>query len=529
MLFLLLIVAVQSDLQNEIVKFSDGQVLGSLDGGVRSFFAVPFAAPTGGEGMFAPPHARDPWDFVMDCTTWGAGCFQSHHNPDVPKNQSMDCLNVNIFAPVLAPGTAASVMVFFNGGAFMEGSNQGPFGMYGGAHLALSQGVVVVSANYRLGAFGYLATNREGVHGSFGFMDQVAALRWVQENIHVVGGNASDVTVFGESAGAMSVGLLLATGRGEGLFHKAIMESNVAGFNYKNLSEAAVYADTFCGLLNCTDCALSCLRASPVESILDAWNTATGDVGDFILTNLRHVLDGFLDTGPTRDGVLIPLEPLAAVESGSYWGARVPLLLGTNTNEGETFIFDGLDSPLPPFLAEAAYLGIFQDLNITQRIQQQPRYHYQSFNDARIPLSNVITDYWFRCASEKFVAGAYAAGSPAWAYRFNHLYSNASIFHTFGLPVICSTAVCHASELPFVFQNVPNFTTFTDAELLLSKQMEAAWGNFAKTGNPNGPGAPNWPPWEPSSRLTLVLNDTMQTESTASLCGFWDSVGGYFS
>ncbi len=144
-------------------------------------------------------------------------------------------------------------------------------------------------------------------------------------------------------------------------------------------------------------------------------------------------------------------------------------------------------------------------------------------------MSNVVTDYWFRCASEKFLAGAYSAGSPTWAYRFNHLYSNASIFPTFGLPQICSTAVCHASELPFVFQNVPNFTGFTPFELTLSQQMEYAWGNFAKTGNPNGNGAPVWPPWTPTDRLTLVINDTMTTESTVGMCGFWDSVGGYFS
>ena len=409
--------------QPDFVNFTAGAVMGTRTATLRSFFAVPFAASTGGANMFAPPQPRAPWDFVMDVSAWGAGCTQTHHNPDVPLNQSQDCLNVNIFAPVLAPGQQVPVMVFFNGGAFLEGSNQGPFGMYSGASLVQSQGIVLVAANYRLGAFGNLATGREGVSGNFGLMDQVAALQWVQANIGAVGGNASEVTVFGESAGAMSVGLLLATGLGRGLFSRAIMESNVAGFNYKNLSQAAVYADTFCGLLNCSACALACLRAAPPQAIAAAWNTATGDVGDWLLTNLAHVLDGFLGTGPTRDGAYVPSEPMAAVESGAYWGRSVPVLLGTNTNEGETFIYDGVDFPLPGFLAEAAILGIFEDLNVTERVQGQPRYHYQNFPDGRTPLSNVVTDYWFRCASEKFLAGAHAAGTAAWAYRFDRAWA----------------------------------------------------------------------------------------------------------
>lgn len=182
----------------DIVAFAQGRVLGSRTPHVRQFLGLPFAASTDGANKWQPPQPRAPWDFVLDCSAWGAGCTQPHHNPDVPVNQSLDCLNVNIFAPVLPPGALAPVLVFFNGGAFMEGSNQGPFGMYNGSTLAFEQQVVVVSANYRVGAFGYLATGREGVNGNFGLMDQVAALQWVQANIAAVGGNASSVTIFGE-------------------------------------------------------------------------------------------------------------------------------------------------------------------------------------------------------------------------------------------------------------------------------------------------------------------------------------------
>ncbi len=192
-------------------------------------------------------------------------------------------------------------------------------------------------------------------------------------------------------------------------------------------------------------------------------------------------------------------------------------------------MFDGVDFPLPNFLAEAAIWGIFGENSTTAAaVEKQPRYHYQSFNDARLVISNVVTDYWFRCASEVFLRAS-SSSSKRFAYRFNHLYSNASIFPTFGLPQVCATVVCHASELPFVFHNVPPFASFTPAEDALALAMGTAWANFAKTGDPNGQGAPAWPAWSPSNRSSLVLNDTFAVEDTNALCGFWDGVGNYFA
>ncbi len=139
-----------------------------------------------------------------------------------------------------------------------------------------------------------------------------------------------------------------------------------------------------------------------------------------------------------------------------------------------------------------------------------------------------MTDYWFRCASEVFLRNS-GPSSRLFAYRFDHLYSNASIFPTFGLPEICATVVCHASELPFVFHNVPSFASFTPAEDVLANAMAAAWTNFAKSGDPNGPGAPAWPAWTLSARKTLVWNESVAVEDTTRLCGVWDSIGGYFA
>ena len=137
----------------------------------------------------------------------------------------------------------------------------------------------------------------------------------------------------------------------------------------------------------------------------------------------------------------------------------------------------------------------------------------------------MVTDYWFRCASERFLAGAVKNGAPAYAYRFNHLYSNASIFPTFGLPQICSSVVCHASELPFVFHELPSFASFTPDEDALADRMGTYWTNFAKG---LAPGAA-WPAWDPAARQTLVLNISESVETTAGLCGFWDGLSdAYF-
>ena len=518
----------------DIITVESGEVLGVRDTAiaVRRFLGVPFAATTEGEGAWAPPARRAPWSGALNATSYGAGCWSSNHNPDVAPVQSADCLNANIYAPVLSAGEQVPVMVFIYGGAYSEGDNQGPFGIYDGARYAATQRVAVVALGYRLGAFGWLAAlDGSGIDGNYGLMDQIAGLQWVQRNAAAFGGNASAVTVFGESAGAMSIGILMTLPRAQGLFHQAIMQSNVGGFNYPNVSHAQTYASTFCGLLNCTAasrCNATCLRAQPPSAIMPAWSAATNNVADFVLTDLGHILDGLLGTGPVVDGDFVPAEPQAAVQSGAYWAAGMPVLLGTNTNEGETFVYDGVPA-LPNFLAPLAYLGIFGfNETIAAAIDARPAYNYAQFDDARVPLSRVVTNYWFRCADEKFLLAPSAHGA-AFAYRYNHVYSNASLFPSFGLPEICATVVCHASELPFVFHNVPSFASFTTEESAFSDSMMAYWATFAKTGNPNADLAhPTWPAWDLAGRQTLVLNTSSSVVERSDECDFWDRYTNYF-
>lgn len=198
--------------------------------------------------------------------------------------------------------------------------------------------------------------------------------------------------------------------------------------------------------------------------------------------------------------------------------------------QGETFIYAAADFELPGFLVGLA-LDVVFGVDNSALIQQQPRYA-TNVADGRVPLSNVITDYWFRCASMRFADAAVLANLSAYAYRFDHVFSGSAVFPKFGLPAICQQAVCHAAELPFVFsEDVPSLNaTFTPAEAVFAAAMTDMWAAFAKTGNPNA----NMtgivvPAWQSATRLNVLLNMTSPgAESSADLCAMWDAMGYYF-
>jgi hypothetical protein len=193
----------------------------------------------------------------------------------------------------------------------------------------------------------------------------------------------------------MSIGFHLTSPKSAGLFSKAIMESNPSGFNYKNLSEANVYGQTFCQLLNCTTgpvCSTTCIQGKSPQAITKAWGDAAGNVIDFILADWGHLIDGFLQFTPVVDGEEVVMEPLAAIQSGN-WDSSVPLLLGTNTNEGETFIYAAFDFEVPGFLIALGLDVIFTPED-SAKIAAIPRYNMSGM-DSRNSLSNVLTDYWY--------------------------------------------------------------------------------------------------------------------------------------
>lgn len=514
------------------VQLGDGAVQGAVGSGYLAWLGLPFAATTGGANRFQPPQPVQPWSGVRNATVFGPGCFQTHHNPDVPVDLSEDCLNVNVYAPrTPAPGGAPRpVMVFFHGGSFAEGSNQGPFLMYDAAALvARFPEVVVVTANYRLGALGWVVT--DALTGNLGLRDQHAALLWVRANIAAFGGDAAAVTIWGESAGAMSVGLHLINNQSTGLFHRAILESNPTGFHYKTEAEAREYGHSFCKVLGCLTgdkCSTLCLQQQTADAVGQAWEKVGNDIPDIVLGNWGHWLSAALDFTPTVDGLWVPGQVVAALDAGQIDPA-VSVLVGSNHNEGVTFVYSAISTPLPVAVYEAAIVFLFGERHGRAILNY---YHNQTVAggaDARGVLSALLTDYWFHCASEKFATAVRARGNAAYFFHFEHVFSSSWIFSKFGMPDQCANVTCHASELPFVFRSDENpevlclNVTFTADEEALIDSINTLWVAFATSGNPGA----GWPQWNLAARPEMLLTTPAvgPTTAFAGVCAFWDSIG----
>lgn len=213
-----------------------------------------------------------------------------------------------------------------------------PFYIYRGANIAARAPVIVVSANYRLGALGFVVTDQ--LKGNNGLLDQRASLEWLQRNIAAFGGDPSRVTIWGESAGAMSAGIHLIMEDSKPLFQQVIMESNVGGYRYRELPQAQVYGNAFCSLLNCstsgTTCDTQCMQKVPATTIGWAWNKAGNNIEAILLGNWNHWLEAVLDWDPVVDGTLVPMEPIDALAQGKFDTSK-NILMGTNAN-GETVL-----------------------------------------------------------------------------------------------------------------------------------------------------------------------------------------------
>jgi carboxylesterase type B len=384
-------------------------------------------------------------------------------------NQVEDCLFLNVYTPTDATSQSnLPVLVFIHGGAFVFGCSTSP--VYEGSYLAHDSNIVVVTINYRLGALGFLVLGDE-VDGNFGIKDQRLALEWVQENIRNFGGNPGAVTLSGDSAGASSVAIHMTSNKSRGLFHKAIIQSNPFGFEYRTAEAERILgiasaAKLFCfGLFQSR---LDCLRQKKLEDIV--YRRYNPSLLQFIIEPGINLWKEVSPWAPVIDGDELTDQPF---KNNDF--IQVPTIMGTTSAEGILFIYSGLKFPLPATLYSTIMLVLFKG-NVDYLEQYPPK----PSDDNRPQLSEAFEDYIFVCSTLQ-AAKSVAEFAPVYSYIFDHPFP-CSGPHC-DAQSLCRTNACHAAELPYVFHTLEDMYSGHDEEL--ADTVSRYWGNFVNTGNPN--------------------------------------------
>ncbi|OFW58044.1 MAG: hypothetical protein A2V52_05480 [Actinobacteria bacterium RBG_19FT_COMBO_54_7] len=483
----------------EIPQLDSGAISGSLDDNIWTYKGIPFAAPPIGELRWKEPQPVDPWQEVRACTAFGPACPQSRPALEAigaefsaVGSQSEDCLYLNVWTPAQSPEEGLPVMVWIHGGGFDAGSAS-QF-MYD-AHNLSNKGVVVVTINYRLGAFGFMGhpmlsdESSHGASGNYGLMDQIAALEWVQRNIDVFGGDPGNVTIFGESAGGGSVCDLMASQLTGGLFQRAISESGgflsmgLATPGGGNLSSAEKTGEKMAQALGCdgADDVLACMRGKTTEEMLAAQDKQGG---------VLEAQTWF----PIVDGWVLIDKPQNVFAAGEQ--QKVPLLIGTNADEGTV---------LAPSITAAQYKMMIAYIFGGKADEVSALFPIVG-DDANSALQRLLTEMAM-AAPSKFAAVCTAdVDQPVYLYKFT-MTSNDPRFARFGS--------FHSLEIPYVFGNMNKGTEMAlrPEDVALSEAMMNYWTNFAATGNPNGKGEPEWPAFTIENDRYQELGPTISTRN----------------
>jgi len=465
-----------------VIKIADGSLKGIVKDGVASFKGIPYAAPPVGEFRWRPPQPVIAWKDVKDATKDCASCIQRAW-PGSTEKQSEDCLFLNVWAPASAnEKSKLPVMVWIHGGAFVAGSGSGP-GSAGDAFA--KNGVILVTINYRLGRLGHFAfpalskEHPEEFKGSYAYMDEIAALKWVQQNIAAFGGDKNNVTIFGFSAGGVSVHSLLTIPAAKGLFHKAISESGggrdgiLTGRPIRKDNADSLYpvsAETIGinfarkhKIEGTGEAALAQLRALSAEEILDG-----GQENDSAGIKIY--------SGPILDGKLVVETAESAYKAGRQ--AQVPLMIGSCSAEvGGPFISNATSK-------QALFAGFGE-------LENEAKAAFDPNGDKEFAeVQTKFNTYWVWGEPARMTARAFTSkGNQAYVYQFGYVPVAARQMSRYGAG--------HGSEVSFVFNTLharwgaPAEATAEEKEL--ARIMNAYWTNFAKTGNPNGSGLPAWP------------------------------------
>ncbi|HET9139350.1 carboxylesterase/lipase family protein [Actinophytocola sp.] len=477
-----------------LVVTSGGVVRGVDSGAVDRFLGMPYAAPPVGASRWQPPGPAPRWSGVRDGSAFAPHCAQPGGPFGIPST-SEDCLYLNVFTP---SGQAnrlhrKPVLVWIHGGALVNGAST----QYDPAKL-VGNGVVVVTINYRLGALGFLAHPAladapGGPTGNYGLMDQQAALRWVARNADRFGGNPHNVTIFGESAGGLSVLSHLVSPGSRGLFDRAVVQSGGYALNLASQSGAEAAGAAYASAVGCPDQTAACLRGRPVQSLLAAQGT------------------GYQ---PNVDGRTLTRSIGAALQAGDF--ARVPVVNGTTRDEWRLFV--GLNELSGvPVTAENYQARISATLGVPAPVAAviAARYPVTAYPSPAEALGAVGTDAIFACPG-RTVSEATSRFVPTFSYEF----ADRGAPMPFLPPVSFPYGAFHAAELQYLFQTAA--VPFTADQQRLASTMRQGWTTFARFGTPL------WPRYDSTTHRVLTLappRPHVSTDfATAHQCDFWAAV-----
>ncbi|MFW9784903.1 MAG: carboxylesterase/lipase family protein [Candidatus Heimdallarchaeota archaeon] len=494
-------------IRTEIVETTLGKVQGYIEKGIKIFKGIPYAAPPIGNLRFSPPIPREPWSDIFMADKFGSIAPQP---PFVSvskqlKHSEAECLNLNIWTPGIDQ-KKRPVMFWIHGGGFMYESSADR--KIDGSALALKGNVIVVSINYRLGPLGFLYI--PGITANVGMLDQIAALKWVRDNIRIFGGDPNNVTIFGESAGATAVVSLLAMPAAKGLFHRAIVQSYCVYY----VSNQERGSKEFISKLGFHIKDIKSLQKLPVNKLIDTFAEFMEDV------NQRDEVESFV---PVIDDKTLPEYPLKAVSEG--FSRDIPLLIGTNKDE-MTINYYFLSS-IPKINDDELLNSVCKVLRKLGQNESKAKQMIKVYKDENrgIALQDILyrflTDLWYRIISIR-LAEAQSNYQP---HTFMYLF-------TWSSPDKDGTlGATHTLEIPFIFGtlNKPNMDSWTGKGKKannLSDKMMKCWIAFAHTGNPNHKDIPKWPAYEVENRATMnmgkkfkILNAPFDKERAA-----WDGI-----
>ncbi len=467
-----------------IVECLYGKLKGQQQGNVTVWKGIPYAKPPIGDRRFRAPQPPNPWTEVREASLFGPSAIQASNGimeflGTQTDNTSEDCLYLNVWSPS-ADNRRRPVMVWIHGGAFTTGAGSGQ--LYDGHSFASEGDVVIVTFNYRLGALGFLHLG--GIGGddfsgscNCGILDQIAALQWVKDNIEKFGGDPARVTVFGESAGAMSIGVLMAVPKAQGLFQQAILQSGAAA-NVLSSSIAEKVSSRLLAALEIGHGEVDKIRQIPAQQLVD---TAA------LLPAMSLV--------PVVEGHLLPMHPEQAIAEGAAKEIRV--LIGTNKDEYRLFSFfdprwKQSDEEEISSIFEHAFglnwLGISQYLINGEELNQDM-------------YDKLMTMSLFTFPALKLAELQVKLGAPVWVYRFDWETS------AYGGEL----KACHSLEIPFVWntiskQGIEKMTGASEERKKLAEEMHHSWIRFARSGNPNTPKLPEWRAYNLEHRPVMIFN-----------------------